>query len=293
MLKNKKPAPEYTRYGAVDIGSNAVRAWVATKRSAKIKKIQKKRYALRLGREVLETGSISTATAQKLFVILKETAEMFRTFDVAAYRACATESLRMAENGREIIRDAEIATGLKINILDGTEEALLIYHDKVARIADSGKNTLFMDVGGGSSDVVIRKLGEEPAARSFKIGTLRLLTNQVPEGEWESLEKFLKNHITQSAEWEFFGSGGNIRTLRKLSEKKKNEALTLSEILHYHKKMQPLTDAERMKTWNLKHDRADVIVPAMDIFLFAMEKSGLHSVYVPKTNLCRGLIASL
>jgi exopolyphosphatase / guanosine-5'-triphosphate,3'-diphosphate pyrophosphatase len=280
-------------FGAIDIGSNAVRGMAGYIKNDKVKKTEKKRIALRLGAEVLQTGRISNKSVTALTKAIAEIADMFSRCDVTRYRACATESLRIAENGIESLKKVQAATGIKISLIDGREEAMLIYSEKIARKAKSGRNIIFADVGGGSTDLVLHKSGEAPLSRSFKIGTLRTLTGKTDEDEWGKLFSFIGDKDQPAGPWDFYGSGGNIRALRKLSKKKKKHSLKLEELEQYYREMQPLSVQERMEKWNFRPDRADVIVPALEIFIRLMQSTGMNEVYVPGSNLSNAIIWSL
>lgn len=294
MAKNKKDIAGKPLFGAIDIGSNAIRGWVGyvTKVHSgyRVNKVAKKRIALRLGKEVLETGYISKESAGFLAEAIELLGAMFRNYGVSRYLACATETFRIATNSKEVLKTTEDKTRIHISVISGTDEAGIIFAEQISHLSDDSRHSVFVDLGGGSADFVIKKFGFKEVFRSFRIGTLRIQMDKVPNREWQDIRTFLEDHISDPGGWQLFGSGGNIRALHKLSNKRKGEPLSIDELNHFLNKMIPLTIAERMEKWQIRADRADVIVPALEVFLFVLHTTGINEIHVPKTNLCKGLI---
>ena len=285
------------RLGSIDIGSNAVRGFIGEilekKKQLKVKKIERKRIPLRLAPDVLTTGNIPENLCLQLIEALQEFQAMFREYGVNNIKACATESLRIADNSKEVLQRAIDSTGLDLQVISGTEEAEIVFRHRIKQLAEPDKNILFADIGGGSTDIVLQKNNGQLLSGSFPLGTHRILTGTVPEDARANLQEFLLDNISSPLTWQFFGSGGNIRTLSKLSGKKKNVPLLYQELESFYKEMSSLSIAERMENWSLKQDRADVIVPALSIFLMILESCNKETVFVPKTNLNEGLVLEL
>lgn len=261
-------------YAAIDIGSNAVRLLIKSidreaVQEKKIKKVMMLRVPLRLGFDVFSIGELSEKKADKLRRLMKAFRQLMKIYDVDDYRACATSAMRDARNGRTIIKKIEKDTGIRIEIIDGQEEARMIYNNHIECMEDRLGNYMYVDVGGGSTEINLLTNGELVWSVSYNIGTVRMLSNAVKEGTWQQMEEELMKVTEGVAAINIIGSGGNINKLFRLADKKdkKLQRLPVSSLQTVYDVLKPLTPEERVEAFSLKQDRADVIVPAAEIFL--------------------------
>ena len=280
-------------YAAIDIGSNAVRLLIKSidreaVQEKKIKKVMMLRVPLRLGFDVFSIGELSEKKADKLRRLMKAFRQLMKIYDVDDYRACATSAMRDARNGRTIIKKIEKDTGIRIEIIDGQEEARMIYNNHIECMEDRLGNYMYVDVGGGSTEINLLTNGELVWSVSYNIGTVRMLSNAVKE------EELMK--VTEGvAAINIIGSGGNINKLFRLADKKdkKLQRLPVSSLQTVYDVLKPLTPEERVEAFSLKQDRADVIVPAAEIFLKIAEVVHAEYIYVPVIGLSDGIIDNL
>lgn len=286
-------------YAAIDIGSNAVRLLIKSidreaVQEKKIKKVMMLRVPLRLGFDVFSIGELSEKKADKLRRLMKAFRQLMKIYDVDDYRACATSAMRDARNGRTIIKKIEKDTGIRIEIIDGQEEARMIYNNHIECMEDLG-NYMYVDVGGGSTEINLLTNGELVWSVSYNIGTVRMLSNAVKEGTWQQMEEELMKVTEGVAAINIIGSGGNINKLFRLADKKdkKLQRLPVSSLQTVYDVLKPLTPEERVEAFSLKQDRADVIVPAAEIFLKIAEVVHAEYIYVPVIGLSDGIIDNL
>ena len=287
-------------YAAIDIGSNAVRLLIKSidreaVQEKKIKKVMMLRVPLRLGFDVFSIGELSEKKADKLRRLMKAFRQLMKIYDVDDYRACATSAMRDARNGRTIIKKIEKDTGIRIEIIDGQEEARMIYNNHIECMEDRLGNYLYVDVGGGSTEINLLTNGELVWSVSYNIGTVRMLSNAVKEGTWQQMEEELMKVTEGVAAINIIGSGGNINKLFRLADKKdkKLQRLPVSSLQTVYDVLKPLTPEERVEAFSLKQDRADVIVPAAEIFLKIAEVVHAEYIYVPVIGLSDGIIDNL
>ena len=287
-------------YAAIDIGSNAVRLLIKSidreaVQEKKIKKVMMLRVPLRLGFDVFSIGELSEKKADKLRRLMKAFRQLMKIYDVDDYRACATSAMRDARNGRTIIKKIEKDTGIRIEIIDGQEEARMIYNNHIECMEDRLGNYMYVDVGGGSTDINLLTNGELVWSVSYNIGTVRMLSNAVKEGTWQQMEEELMKVTEGVAAINIIGSGGNINKLFRLADKKdkKLQRLPVSSLQTVYDVLKPLTPEERVEAFSLKQDRADVIVPAAEIFLKIAEVVHAEYIYVPVIGLSDGIIDNL
>ena len=287
-------------YAAIDIGSNAVRLLIKSidreaVQEKKIKKVMMLRVPLRLGFDVFSIGELSEKKADKLRRLMKAFRQLMKIYDVDDYRACATSAMRDARNGRTIIKKIEKDTGIRIEIIDGQEEARMIYNNHIECMEDRLGNYMYVDVGGGSTEINLLTNGELVWSVSYNIGTVRMLSNAVKEGTWQQMEEELMKVTEGVAAINIIGSGGNINKLFRLADKKdkKLQRLPVSSLQTVYDVMKPLTPEERVEAFSLKQDRADVIVPAAEIFLKIAEVVHAEYIYVPVIGLSDGIIDNL
>lgn len=287
-------------YAAIDIGSNAVRLLIKSidreaVQEKKFKKVMMLRVPLRLGFDVFSIGELSEKKVDKLRRLMKAFRQLMKIYDVDDYRACATSAMRDARNGRMIIKKIEKDTGIRIEIIDGQEEARMIYNNHIECMEDRQGNYMYVDVGGGSTEINLLTNGELVWSVSYNIGTVRMLSNAVKEGTWQQMEEELMKVTEGVAAINIIGSGGNINKLFRLADKKdkKLQRLPVSSLQTVCDVLKPLTPEERVEAFSLKQDRADVIVPAAEIFLKIAEVVHAEYIYVPVIGLSDGIIDNL
>lgn len=284
-------------YAAIDIGSNAARLLIKSADDSQEKCFKKEmllRVPLRLGFDVFAKGELSEKKAGKLKRLMKAFRQLMKIYDVDRYRACATSAMRDARNGSEVIREIKKSTGIAIEIIDGEEEARMVYNNHIECLEDRKGNYLYVDVGGGSTEVNLLTEGELVYSKSYNIGTVRILSNAVESGAWEKMESDLAAVTQPMQQVNIIGSGGNINKLFKLAPlaeaDKEMKRLPVESLRALYSRLQPLSVAERMDTYNLKQDRADVIVPAAEIFLRIADTIGAEFISVPVIGLSDGII---
>lgn len=286
------------KYGAVDIGSNAIRLLVVTVIEQKgkdtiFKKTSLVRVPIRLGAEVFVDGKISDKNAVRMLDAMKAFSLLMKTHGIKRYRACATSAMREASNGSEIVKTIKEKSGIVIDIIDGNDEAAIIASTDLKTLIEDDKVFLYVDVGGGSTELTIFAKGETVTSQSFKIGTVRLLENLVVEDVWKQMEAWIKQETKDYKKILMIGSGGNINTIFKKSGKKLGKPLSYIYLSSYYKTLKSLTYEERITELDMNPDRADVVIPATKIYLSAMKWSKAKSVYVPKIGLSDGIVKSL
>lgn len=297
--ENKEYIENGVTYAAIDIGSNAVRLLIKQLNSNDLtpsfNKVLLLRVPLRLGFDVFAKGEISEKRRKDIIRLMKAYKQLMKIYNVADYRACATSAMRDASNGKEIIRSVEKASGIKIEIIDGQEEARMIYNNHIENMKGRKGNYMYVDVGGGSTEINLLADGELVCSRSYNIGTVRILNGAVRDSEWTRLRKDMKDLAVSYPGISIIGSGGNINKLFKLVERrdKRYPRITVASLKALYEKLEPMTVAQRMEEYSLKEDRADVIVPAGNIFLTIAEITGATYIYVPVIGLSDGIIDGL
>ena len=283
---------------AIDIGSNAARLLI-TKASVyydntiDYTKLNLLRVPLRLGFDVFNTGRIGEEKIVQLIETMKAYKLLMNIYKVTAFKACATSAMRDAANSPEILQRVKEETGIDIHVITGQEEANIIYETHIAENLSFNKSYLYIDVGGGSTEVTLFSKNLIVFKESFNIGTIRLLQDKVTEEQWEHMKWYIKTHIRNYQPIEAIGSGGNINKVFSISKRKEGKPLPLELLRDYHKELSAATLAERMHRYQLREDRADVIVPALQIFIAIMRWAEADEIYVPKIGLADGLIKML
>lgn len=288
-------------YAAIDIGSNAVRLLIKkvtrieSTGENKFSKVLLLRIPLRLGFDVFEKGEISPVKEERMRRLMKAYRHLMKIYEVDSFRACATSAMRDAKNGKSIIKKIAKSTGIQIEIIDGQEEAQMIYNNHIECMEDRNGNYMYVDVGGGSTEVNLLVNGELVYSRSFNIGTVRILTGGVTEAAWQQMRDEIAAHTKNYPVINIIGSGGNINKLYKLIDKKdkRRKRIPISSLQSIYDKLKVLTPEARMDVFNLKPDRADVIVPASEIFLCIADVIRSEYVYVPEIGLSDGIIDNL
>lgn len=287
-------------YAAIDIGSNAVRLLIKHVEEdingvPHFSKVLLLRVPLRLGFDVFAMGKISEKKEKDMIRLMKSYRHLMKIYDVDNYRACATSAMRDAENGMHIIKRIRKKTDIPIEIIDGQEEAKMIYNNHIEQMEDRKGNYMYVDVGGGSTEINLLSQGELVCSRSYNIGTVRILNQAVKESEWNRLRTDMAELALSYPQTNLIGSGGNINKLYRLAEKKDKKQLrmTATTLRQLHESLKGLSVEERMTQFNLKPDRADVIVPAGEIFLTIADLMQATYIYVPVIGLSDGIIDSL
>lgn len=284
------------KYGAIDIGSNAMRLLIAEVKAQNgkttLKKVQLVRVPVRLGAEVFDNGKISEYNAVRLAKSINAFKLLTQVYGVKHFWACATSAMREAINQKEIVHLVEELTDVEIEVISGAREAKLIQSTFETQNLDISKTYLYIDVGGGSTELSVLKNGQPVASKSFKIGTVRLLKEKVHKSVWKDLVDFAQEQVGQSEDLVAMGSGGNINKLVKLAPNSniRSRDISLKDIQGLLKELEPLTVEERMDLYDLKEDRADVIVPAGLIYETVLRKTNLDSIFVPKIGLADGMV---
>lgn len=286
------------KYGAVDIGSNAIRLLVVTVieqegKDTIFKKTSLVRVPIRLGAEVFLEGKISDNSANRMIDAMMAFRLLMKTHNIERFRACATSAMREASNGRELAEIIEAKSGLSINIIDGNDEAAIIASTDLKNLIQDDKVFLYVDVGGGSTELTVFANGSNVSSQSFKLGTVRMLEGLVDDCVWEEMEAWIKNETKDFKGVSMIGSGGNINTIFKKSGKKLGKPLSYFYLSSYYELIKSLTFEERITELDMNPDRADVVVPATRIYLSAMKWSRAKNVFVPKIGLSDGIVRSL
>ncbi len=286
------------KYGAIDIGSNAVRLLISIiieekGKPVRFKKSSLVRVPIRLGADVFLHNAISNENIERLHDTMLAFKLLMKSHKVIRYKACATSAMREANNGREVANAIFNRSKIDIDIIDGEEEATIIAATDIKDFIDKDRNYLYVDVGGGSTEFSIIHRGKKVMSKSFKIGTVRLLNNIVKKSTWTNLEEWIKTNTRDYEKVDVIGSGGNINKIFKVSGKAIGKPLTYFYLSTYYKKLKSYTYEQRITELDLNQDRADVIIPAARIYLSAMKWSNAKHIYVPKIGLSDGIIKSI
>ena len=283
--------------GAIDIGSNAARLLICEVvkygNETEFNKLNLIRIPLRLGFDVFEKGYIGFRKKKMLLNTINAFSALMKVYEVDHYIACATSAMRDASNSKEIIKEIRVETGVKVEVISGDLEAEIIYENHIAELLDANKSYLYIDVGGGSTEVTLFHKSAVAFQKSFNIGTVRILTNKVEDATWEDLKQTLKEIGRNYPKLVAIGSGGNINKIYSMINSKNLKSIPIEVIREFHRVLEPMTVEERMHTYLLKRDRADVIVPALNIYAYAMKWANIDEIYVPKIGLADGLINHL
>jgi exopolyphosphatase / guanosine-5'-triphosphate,3'-diphosphate pyrophosphatase len=283
------------KLAAIDIGSNAARLLISEvitdeKNNTVFNKLNLIRVPLRLGFDVFETGIISKQKTGMVIQTMKAFKHLANAYEVKHIKACATSAMRDAKNADDIIRKVKLETDIAIEVISGDMEAGLVFENHIAETLDKDHSYMYVDVGGGSTELSFFSNGVLIYKESFNIGTIRLLQNQVHDKTWEVMREIIKTVTKGQKEVMAIGSGGNINKVFSMSKRKEGKPLTLELLKDYHRELSSVNLEDRMKLYSLRPDRADVIVPALQIYTNAMRWAGATEMYVPKIGLVDGLI---
>jgi exopolyphosphatase/guanosine-5'-triphosphate,3'-diphosphate pyrophosphatase len=286
------------RLAAIDIGSNAARLLITEVSQDRegnplFNKLNLVRVPLRLGFDVFERGEISKEKRGMVLQTMKAYGHLINAYGVKNVIACATSAMRDATNSSDLIRKVKLETGLEIEIISGDLEASLIYENHVAEHMDTEHSYLYIDVGGGSTELTFFADGKLVFKQSFNIGTIRLLKDMVDDMKWNEMKDFIKVKTKGFKQITAIGTGGNINKVFSLSKKKDGKPLTLELLKDYYKEIASFSLEDRINIYKLREDRADVIVPALQIYINVMRWADAEEIYVPKIGLADGLIQHL
>ncbi len=286
------------RLAAIDIGTNACRLLISEvitplKGDTIFNKLNLIRVPLRLGFDVFETGEISKSKNEMILQTMKAYAHLMKAYKVDNSIAVATSAMRDAKNQKEVVRKVFLETGINIEVISGDFEASLIYESHIAENLNENNNYLYVDVGGGSTELTFFSNNELVYKNSFNIGTIRLLKGIVEESAWENMKAAIRENIKGLKDIIAIGTGGNINKVFSLSKKKEGKPLHIDLLRDYHKEFSSCSLEDRITLFNLREDRADVIVPALLIYIQVMKWAGIEELLVPKIGLADGLIQHL
>ena len=290
-MKNKL---EIDKVATIDIGSNAIRLLISNVFSVNGKLHHTKnslyRVQLRLGDDSFNKGIISPKNLDKLKSTLKSFKFLMDVNDVKKYLAYATSAMRSISNAKKLIKSLEIETGVKVEIITGKKESEIVAKNDISTHIGKTKNYCFIDVGGGSTEVVIYKKGEFYKSKSFKIGGVRLINGLVQNSTWKEFELWLKSHAVELKKLKIIGIGGNINKLYKLSGVKYTKPLERKRFKKTLVRLENMSYTKKLTKLKLNPDRIDVIVPAGKIYFFMMKTLGIKEIYVPRIGLADGMV---
>jgi exopolyphosphatase / guanosine-5'-triphosphate,3'-diphosphate pyrophosphatase len=285
------------KFAAIDLGSNAVRLLIShvhhqISEKPVFKKASLVRVPLRLGEDVFRLGYLEAETIQRLVKTMQAFKLLIEVQEPLSFRACATSAMREAKNAAEVVKRIRDETGIVIDVISGDEEAQLIYENHIEEHLDPSRVYLYIDVGGGSTELTLYRNGACVAGKSFDIGTLRILAGGVSEAMWEHLKEWVSRHTEEISEPIYgIGSGGNINKLRGMVlNKKNNKPLSYNDLMGVYEKLNAASYDERLERFGLNPDRADVIVPACEIYFAVMDAARIEKMYVPEIGLADGIV---
>ncbi len=286
------------KLAAIDIGSNAARLLIVDAIPGKGKNVQFSklnlvRVPLRLGFDVFDKGIIGEEKTQMVMNTMMAFRNLLDAYGVKYLKACATSAMRDAKNSKAIIENVKKKTNIQIEVISGDMEAGLVFENQIAEKLEKDKGYLYIDVGGGSTELSYYNAGRHKAKQSFNIGTIRLLRKDVTPEMWMEMKEFIEKNIKSKKPVLAIGSGGNINKVFSISRNKDNSPLTLNLLKDYFKEFSALSVEERINKYKLKADRADVIVPALEIYTNVMRWADAKEIYVPKIGVADGLVHQL
>jgi exopolyphosphatase/guanosine-5'-triphosphate,3'-diphosphate pyrophosphatase len=292
---------EIKKFAAIDIGSNAIRLLIANviiseDREPQFKKSSLVRVPIRLGADAFTNdGIISDANVNRMISAMEAFKLLMNVHGVERYRACATSAIREASNGEKVTEQVLSQTGVKIDIIGGKEEAAIISSTDLNELIEGDNSYLYVDVGGGSTEFTLFSKGKIVNSKSFKMGTVRLLSNKktVNKEIFANVEKWIKRNTKDLKGVSLIGSGGNINKLFKMSGRTEGKPISFIYLNAQYQFLKQMSYNDRVSELSLNPDRADVIVPATKIYLSAMKWSGARKIYVPKIGLSDGIIKTL
>ncbi|MRT91793.1 exopolyphosphatase [Ancylomarina sp. 16SWW S1-10-2] len=285
------------KFAAIDIGSNAIRLLftnvIEKDGESYLKKSSLIRVPIRLGADTFTNQFISPEKEEKMVNTMIAFRKLMDVHEIQAYRACATSAMREASNGYQLIERINKVANIKIDIISGKEEANIIFSNKFTSILDPNKHYLYVDVGGGSTEISLLTGGKAHFSCSFNVGTIRILENCVPPNEFIRIKECLLDICSSKDNIEIIGSGGNINKLFKYASPRNERYLTYHELKDIHSLFSSISYDDLMIKYNMNPDRADVIIPAATIFLSIMEWANSNVIQIPKIGISDGIINQL
>jgi exopolyphosphatase / guanosine-5'-triphosphate,3'-diphosphate pyrophosphatase len=286
------------KYAAIDIGSNAMRLLITNivEQDGKEPQFNKNslvRVPIRLGQDSFTVGEISQDNIERMIDAMKAFSLLMKVHKVEKYKAFATSAMREAYNAKEVVEIIKDKSDIDIEIIDGKKEAIIIASTDLHHLLKTDQTYLYVDVGGGSTEFSLFSNGKIITSKSFKAGTVRLINEMVCEVVWEEMEKWIKTNTQDYDEVTLIGSGGNINKLFKMSGKLQDKPLSFIYVNSQYAFLSSLTYEQRISELGLNPDRADVIIPATQIYLNAMKWSGARNIYVPKIGLSDGIVKAM
>lgn len=284
-------------YGAIDIGSNAIRLIITDvyqmPQKVQYKKITLVRVPIRLGEDVFTNGFIGETKQSRFIEALTGFSFLLKAYGVQTFRACATSAMREAQNRVEVAERIQKETGIKIDIISGDEEAFLIQSGGVAELMHDNRTYLYVDVGGGSTEIILYSNNQKITAKSFPLGTVRMISKATSPLTEAEMKSWLANTVKKYANPVIIGSGGNINKFQKLIENKEGKPMKMKKLKDIREQLNHMSMDERLSDVSLSPHRADVIVPALDIFISIMKTVKAKELIVPKIGLGDGIIRQL
>lgn len=281
------------KYAAIDIGSNAVRLLIAEivdgPENLSIKKLSLTRVPIRLGESVFAIGKITEEKIRALEKTMMAFRYLIEIYEVKGYRACATSAMREADNSDDVIRRVKNSSGIEIEVIDGQIEADLIYSTFVTQNLSPERDYLYIDVGGGSTEITLLKGGKRISSRSFKLGTVRILQGKVDSSLWDEMHDWIVELTADEHDLTAIGTGGNINRLFKMSDLGYGKLMSRKKLKALHQKLKSMSFEERVNELRLRPDRADVIIPAGDIYTRILKWANIEYMSVPKIGLSDGI----
>ena len=291
---------EIKKYAAIDIGSNAIRLLISNiiideNQPVQFKKSSLVRVPIRLGADAFVSGSISSTNQHRMLEAMQAFKLLMNVHGVEKYKACATSAMREASNGKDVVQAISEKTGIDIDIIDGKKEAAIIFSTDVSDYIDNDHSYLYVDVGGGSTEFTIFSNGKIVNAKSFKMGTVRLMNNPKATNKliFKEVQAWIEENTKNIKRISLIGSGGNINKLFKMSGRTIGKPISYIYLNAQYQFLKKMSYKERISELSLNPDRADVIIPATKIYLSAMKWSGARKIYVPKVGLADGIVKNL
>lgn len=282
------------RLAAIDIGSNAIRLIIydilTGRKSPVFKRTAAYRIPIRLGEDAFTLGYISEEKARQLMESMNAFQHLIRVFNPEKVLAAATSAMRDAKNGADLSKKIRKECKLPLEIISGEDEAKFIFANHFENELNPKENYLYIDVGGGSTELTLIQNGERLHSESFNLGTVRILNKMDKKSEWRRLSKWIEENTRALKKLTAIGSGGNINRIYKLSKANRDYQLSLEQVKDVMRLLSPLSYEERMIKLKLKADRADVIIPATDLYIFIMKKAKILNIYIPQFGLADGMI---
>ena len=285
------------RYAAIDIGSNAIRLLIADiKQNGNLVSFKKNtliRVPVRLGDDAFLDKKISAKKIEELLKTMVAFRNLIDVYKVSDYMACATSAMREASNGSSIVSLIKSEAGINLEIVEGQREANIIYASHIEESLDRKKNYLYIDVGGGSTELSVFSKGEMIASCSFNLGGIRILDNQDKDETWAEMKEWVKHQAQSNKNLSGIGTGGNINRLFRMADQKDGTAITFIKLKSIYDYLNSFSLKDRINVLGLNQDRADVIIPATEIYLSVMKWGGVKQIFVPRVGLVDGIIQIL